>query len=103
MKLRFLLAACIAALWVGGALAAGDYPVDKFESVTQCMSNPSCAVEIEDRVEGSVKDAGELTYQYPLCISGCVMVCTTDDCWCENDDMSWSWKIGQVAKVYSAR
>ena len=59
MKLRFLLAACIAALWVGGALAAGDYPVDKFESVTQCMSNPSCAVEIEDRVEGSVKDAGE--------------------------------------------
>jgi hypothetical protein len=86
MKLRLILAACLAVVWAGGAYAAGDYPVDKFEAVTQCMSDPSCSVEIEDRVSGSVKEDASLTYQYPLCISGCVMVCTTDDCWCEADD-----------------
>jgi len=86
MILRVIAVAAMASIWAWGAMAADDYPIDQFESVTQCMSDPSCTVEKEDRVSGSVKEAGDLTYQYPLCIGGCVMVCTTEACWCEIDD-----------------
>ncbi len=72
--------------WTGAAMAAGDYPLDQFEAMTQCMSDPSCGVEPEDRIDGAVGDAEDLTYKYPICVSGCVPVCTTEACWCEADD-----------------
>jgi hypothetical protein len=86
MFARFVVAAVAAVLFAGGALAAGDYPVDQFERITQCMSDPSCQVQKEDRISGSAADAEELTYRRPICIGGCIMVCTSDACWCEIDD-----------------
>ena len=86
MIARLVAVAVIAAVWGWSAASAEDYPIDQFERVTQCMSDPSCSVDVEDRIDGSVKDAGDMTYQYPLCIGGCVMVCTADACWCEDDD-----------------
>lgn len=86
MIARFAAFAVSAVLMAGGALAAGDYPVDQFERITQCMSDPSCQLEKEDRVAGPVADDESLTYQRPICIGGCVMVCTSDACWCEIDD-----------------
>ena len=86
MIARIVAFAVAGALSAGGALAAGDYPIDQFERITQCMSDPSCKVEKEDRITGSVADEQSLTYQRPICIGGCVMVCTADACWCEVDD-----------------
>ncbi len=81
----------VALAWTGmaignSAMAAGDYPLDQFEALTQCMSDPSCTVEKEDRIDGAVADAEGLTYKYPICVGGCVPVCTTEACWCEADD-----------------
>jgi hypothetical protein len=86
MRIKAITLVCAAALWAAPALARGDYPVDQFEKITQCMSDPSCTVDIEDRIDGPVDEAGDLTYRYPLCLGGCVMVCTKDACWCESDD-----------------
>jgi hypothetical protein len=86
MKVRVIALVGAAALWAAPALAEGDYPIDQFERITQCMSDPSCTVDKEDRIDGPVGEAGDLTYKYPLCLSGCVMVCTKDACWCEADD-----------------
>lgn len=86
MIVRVLGVAAIALIYAYSAIAADDYPIDQFERVTQCMSDPSCTVNIEDRITGPVGEAEDLSYQYPLCVGGCVMVCTKDACWCEDDE-----------------
>ncbi len=86
MIVRVIAAAVIASIWASASMAADDYPIDQFERVTQCMSDPSCSVEKENRIDGPVNEAEDLTYRYPLCIGGCVMICTTEACWCETDD-----------------
>lgn len=86
MTLRAMALAIAVIVGSTSAWAAGDYPIDQFEGLTQCMSDPSCTVEKEDRIAGKVGEADELTKAYPICLGGCVMVCTTDACWCEIDD-----------------
>ena len=50
MKLRFLVAACIAALWAGGALAAGGTPLEiLFASLLESLDD---VVYVEVLLEG---------------------------------------------------
>ena len=86
MTLRIMALAIAVIVASTSAWAAGDYPLDQFERIAQCMSDPSCTVEREDRIAGNVGDAEDLTKAYPICLGGCIMVCTTDACWCEIDD-----------------
>ncbi|HEX9648828.1 MAG TPA: hypothetical protein VGB88_15080, partial [Alphaproteobacteria bacterium] len=86
MTARLVAFALAAGLLGRAAFAAGDYPVDQFEKITQCMSDPSCQVQKEDRIAGSAAEDQSLTYRRPICIGGCMMVCTSDACWCEIDD-----------------
>jgi hypothetical protein len=85
MRSFVIALALIGAWWIAGA-AAQDYPKDQFERVQQCVSDPSCSVEKEDRIGGPVAEAEGLTYARGVCIMGCMTVCTKDDCWCEIDD-----------------
>ena len=71
---------------MGGATPPPNYPVEAFDEVTFCMMDPTCVVPIEERVEGDVGLAENLTYRNPVCIEGCIIVCTTHACWCEADD-----------------
>ena len=63
-----------------------NYPVEAFDEVTQCMADPTCVVPIEERVEGDVGLAENLTYRNPVCVSGCIIVCSIHTCWCEADE-----------------
>ena len=63
-----------------------NYPVEAFDQVTQCMADPTCVVPIEERVDGDVGLAENLTYRNPVCVSGCIIVCSTHTCWCEADE-----------------
>ena len=80
------------AIFVVGGISMGDatpppnYPVEAFDEVTFCMMDPACVVPIEERGEGDVGLAENLTYRNPVCIKGCIIVCTTHACWCEADD-----------------
>ena len=65
--------------------AAQDYPKDQFQRIQQCMVDPSCTVQKEDRISGPIADAQGLTYS-GVCIAGCISTCTKDACWCEIDD-----------------
>ena len=71
---------------VGKATPPPNYPVEAFDKVTQCMADPLCLVPIEERVDGNIGLAEELTYRNPVCVSGCIDVCTTHACWCEADE-----------------
>ncbi len=84
MRTLVIILALVGAWWVSGA-SAQDFPKDQFERIQQCVSDPSCSVQKEDRISGPVADAGELTYS-GICIMGCINVCTKNACWCEADD-----------------
>lgn len=82
-----MLVIALALIGLGSAFAAAqDYPKEQFERIQQCVSDPSCSVEKEDRLSGSVAEAEGLTYNGGVCIFGCMTVCTEDACWCEIDD-----------------
>ncbi len=84
MRTLVIILALVGAWWVFGA-SAQDFPKDQFERIQQCMSDPSCSPQKEDRISGSAADAGDLTYS-GICMMGCMTVCTKDACWCEIDD-----------------
>jgi hypothetical protein len=99
--LRRILLIVLALAWTETAIAAGDYPIEQYELMTQCISDPSCNVgllfstEPENRIDGAVGDAEVVTWKWPICMRGnvegsgdwaCVPVCTTEACWCEEDD-----------------
>ena len=71
---------------VGNATPPPNYPVEAFDEVGQCMADPLCVVPIEERIDGDISLAEELTYRNPVCVSGCIVVCTTHACWCEADE-----------------
>ena len=64
-----------------------NYPVDAFDKISACMQIPGC-LKPEDRVEGDIALAAELTYRNPVCIEEvpCIIVCNTHACWCEADE-----------------
>ncbi len=64
-----------------------NYPVDAFDDISACIQIPGC-LKPEDRVEGDIALAAELTYRNPVCIEEvpCIIVCDTRACWCEADE-----------------
>jgi len=75
----------VVSISVGNATPPPNYPVEAFDEVGQCMADPLCVVPIEERIDGDISVAEELTYRNPVCVSGCIVVCTIHACWCEAD------------------
>tara|TARA_B100000029_G_C17561158_1_gene953420 strand:+ start:400 stop:675 length:276 start_codon:yes stop_codon:yes gene_type:complete len=71
----------------GEATPPPNYPVDAFDEISACIQTPGC-LKPEDRVEGDIALAAELTYRNPVCIEDvpCIIVCNTHACWCEADE-----------------
>ena len=71
----------------GNATPPPNYPVDAFDEVAACIQVPGC-IKAEDRVEGDIALAAELTYRNPICLEDapCIVVCDTHACWCEADE-----------------
>jgi len=71
----------------GNSTPPPNYPVDAFDEVAACMKVPGC-LKPEDRVEGDIALAAELTYRNPICVAEvpCIIVCDTHACWCEEDE-----------------
>ena len=71
----------------GNTTPPPNYPVDAFDEVAACMKVPGC-LKPEDRVEGDIALAAELTYRNPICVAEvpCIIVCDTHACWCEEDE-----------------
>ena len=70
----------------GNSTPPPNYPVDAFDEVAACIKVPGC-LKPEDRVEGDIALAAELTYRNPICVADvpCIIVCDTHACWCEED------------------
>mgnify|MGYP004024535457 CR=1 FL=1 len=71
----------------GEATPPPNYPVDAFDEISACMQTPGC-LKPEDRVDGDIALAAELTYRNPVCVEEvpCIIVCNTHACWCEADE-----------------
>ncbi len=83
--LLLIVAAMVFTAIAASAMAQdADYPIEAFEAMAQCATNPACQLKGEDRLSDSVESAAEVTYT-GICMSGCWTVCSADDCWCEVD------------------
>ena len=81
------LVAVIVFVSSGNTTPPPNYPVDAFDEVAACIQVPGC-IKPEDRVEGDIALAPELTYRNPICLDDapCIVVCDTHACWCEADE-----------------